>query len=172
MASAAARKKAEKKTVFIPIILPLLLINLKWLTKNTHWKKQTNKQKQTHLSVVQWVTSRKALSHIHMCTWGPSHSTDSNTGPQNPTIPTPLYSSFLCSFSFSFFLFDASQICIYSRVCKIHLSKWKYRKMERGRERTDGFKEKKKQSVGAEEEEGSARVLKRQAHLPLHLHTA
>lgn len=37
-------------------------------------------------------SKRKALSHIHMCTWGPSHHADSNTGPQNPTTPTPLYS--------------------------------------------------------------------------------
>lgn len=106
------------------------------------------------------------LTHTYICAHGAPARTQT-LGPKTQQPPLFYILFPLCSFSF----FSLFLRCAYTHMCvKFIWNKRKYRKTERGRERTDGFKEKKKQSVGAEEEEG--RVLKRQAHLPLHLHTA
>lgn len=99
-------------------------------------------------------SKRKALSHIHMCTWGPSHHADSNTGPQNPTTPTPLYSFSLYSFlSISFFSFDALYSLYvrwraYTYMCvKCIWRKQKYKGGEREREREDRWFQGKKKTI-------------------------
>lgn len=169
MASAGAKfwlvsRRKQKKTCFYPnhVTSSYKII---W---NELEKTLIGKIKSTHTSVspTGWAAGRH--SHTYICAHGaPATARTQTLGPKTQQPPL-LYILFpLCSFRF----FSLFLRCAYTHMCvKFIWNKWKYRKTERGRERTDGFKEKKKQSVGAEEEEG--RVLKRQAHLPLHLHTA
>lgn len=167
------------------------------LPKHTHWKQEnfkiSKKETCTHIHTPQCLplgdlamrteaSKRKALSHTYICAHGAPATMQTQTlGPKTTQPPTPLYSFSLYSFLIiSFCSFDAHcssyvRWHAYTYMCvKFIWGKQKYKggERERERERTDGFKEKKQQSVGAEEEEGSARVLKRQDHLPLHLHTA
>lgn len=109
-------------------------------------------------------------------------------GPKTQQPPTPLYSSPLSLLSLRssvclFFSPSSSLMLAVLHMCgdtrvltfvKITRNEQKYNGGEGEREREDRWfqEKKKKQSVGAEEEEGSERVLKRQARLPLHLHTA
>lgn len=128
------------------------------------------------MSPTGWPVGRH--SHTYICAHGaPATAQTQTLGPktQQPTQLPLLYSSSPCSWSvfrlplwFSLFL-----RCAYTHMCvKFIWRKWKYRKTERRREDRWFQGKKKKQSVEAGEAEGSVRVLKRQTHLPLHLHTA
>lgn len=112
------------------------------------------------LTMTTEASNRKALSHIHMCTWGPSHHTDSNTGPQNPTTPTSLYSFSLYSFLSISFSFDAhcsficGVTCIFLHVCNIHLEQVKIERRREGERGQMVSRKKKNNQLGLERRRG------------------
>lgn len=143
-----------------------------------NYKEKTKQNKNRHISVspTGWPAGRH--SYAHMCTRGPSHTP--TLGPKSQQPPLLLYSLLLlCVHSaFSSVLSDARcSSDVHALTCvqdSSGASKNIEKRMagERGQMVSGKEKKKKQQSVGAEEEEGCVRLLKRQARLPLHLHTA